>query len=42
MRDDFGVSIGGAILFGSLLFWICVWLPHGILASTPASGAADP
>jgi hypothetical protein len=35
MRDYFGVSLTGAILFSSLLFWICTWLLHGML-SAPA------
>jgi hypothetical protein len=33
MRDYFGVSITGAILFSSVLFWICAWLLHGMLTS---------
>jgi hypothetical protein len=36
MRDYFGVSIGGAILFSSVLFWICAWLLHGMLTPTTA------
>ena len=42
MRDYFGVSIGGAILFSSVLFWICAWLLHGILTPTPADMNSSP
>jgi hypothetical protein len=33
MRDYFGVSLSGAILFSSVLYWICTWLLHGMLKS---------
>jgi hypothetical protein len=33
MRDYFRVSMIGAILFSSVLFWICAWLLHGMLTS---------
>jgi hypothetical protein len=33
MRDYFGVSLTGAILFSSVLFWICAWLLHGMLTT---------
>jgi hypothetical protein len=35
MRDYFRVALGGAILFSSVLFWICSWLLHGMLTSNP-------
>jgi hypothetical protein len=44
MRDYFGVSIGGAILFSTVLFWICAWLLHGMLTPTSsncATGGSD-
>jgi hypothetical protein len=37
MRDYFGVSITGAILFSSVLFWICAWLLHGMLTAPAAA-----
>jgi hypothetical protein len=33
MRDYFRVSMMGAILFSSVLFWICAWLLHGMLTA---------
>lgn len=42
MRDYFGVSIGGAILFSSVLFWICAWLLHGMLTSSVADMSPSP
>ena len=33
-RDYFGVSLGGAVLFSSLLYWVIAWFVTGIL-STP-------
>ncbi|HEY4233297.1 MAG TPA: hypothetical protein VGM76_07710 [Lacipirellulaceae bacterium] len=38
MRDYFRVSLTGAILFSSVLFWICSWLLHGMLTA-PAANA---
>jgi hypothetical protein len=38
MRDYFRVSLTGAVLFSSVLFWICTWLLHGML-SAPAMRA---
>jgi hypothetical protein len=31
MRDYFGTSLVGAIVFSSVLFWVCAWLLHGML-----------
>jgi hypothetical protein len=36
MRDYFGVSLGGAIIFSSLLYWVTAWFIMGILS--PAEG----
>jgi hypothetical protein len=42
MRDYFGVSLCGAILFSSLLYWIIAWLVSGTLARpTPAMSHVD-
>ena len=30
-RDYFGVSLGGAVLFSSLLYWVIAWFVTGIL-----------
>ena len=41
-RDYFGVSLGGAVIFSSLLYWVIAWFVTGILTqSTPASSAPD-
>lgn len=32
MRDYFGISLGGAVLFSSLLYWIIVWFAIGAMA----------
>jgi hypothetical protein len=33
MRDNFGVSLAGAVLFSSLLYWVAAWLVLGALSS---------
>jgi hypothetical protein len=35
MRDYFGVSLTGAILFSSVLYWIMAWFITGALAAPP-------
>jgi len=35
MRDYFGVSLTGAILFSTVLYWIMAWLITGALAAPP-------
>ena len=32
LRDFFGVSLGGAVLFSTVLYWIMAWLVTGALA----------
>jgi hypothetical protein len=32
MRDYFGVSLAGAILFSTVLYWIIAWFVNGIVA----------
>ena len=32
-RDYFAVSLGGAVLFSSLLYWVIAWFVTGILTS---------
>jgi hypothetical protein len=39
MRDYFGVCLSGAILFSTVLFWICAWLLRGML--TPVAAAEN-
>ncbi len=31
MRDHFAVSLGGAVLFGTALYWVIAWFTTGIL-----------
>jgi hypothetical protein len=31
MRDYFGVSLAGAILFATVLYWVIAWFVAGIL-----------
>lgn len=38
MRDYFGVSLAGAVLFGTVLFWVVVWFVTGAVRSTRAGG----
>src|SRR5262245_36654228 len=33
MRDYFGISLAGAVLFSSLLYWIIAWLVTGAFSS---------
>jgi hypothetical protein len=37
MRDHFGVSLGGAILFSSLLYWVMAWFVMGTFSVRQAS-----
>jgi hypothetical protein len=37
MRDHFGVSLGGAILFSSLLYWVMAWFVMGTFSVPQAS-----
>ncbi|HJQ81746.1 MAG TPA: hypothetical protein VJ828_17410 [Lacipirellulaceae bacterium] len=39
MRDYFAVSLVGAVLFMTLLYWVIAWFAYGILHS-PASFAS--
>jgi hypothetical protein len=32
-RDYFGVSLGGAVFFSSLLYWVIAWFVTGILTT---------
>ena len=32
MRDHFGVTLFGAVLFSTALYWVTVWFVNGILA----------
>jgi len=34
MRDYFGVSLVGAVLFTTLLYWLIAWFVRGILSGT--------
>jgi hypothetical protein len=40
MRDYFAVSLVGAVLFMTLLYWVIAWFAYGILHS-PATSATD-
>lgn len=35
MRDYFGVSLTGAVLFSSVLYWIMAWFITGTLGASP-------
>jgi hypothetical protein len=41
MRDYFGVCLGGAIVFSTVLYWVIAWLVTGAVVSAPARGATD-
>ena len=34
MRDYFGVSLAGVVLFSTLLFWVIAWFAAGALSSS--------
>jgi hypothetical protein len=38
MRDYFAVSLAGALLFMTLLYWVIAWFVYGILRSGGQSG----
>lgn len=38
MRDYFGVSLAGAIVFSSLLYWVLAWLVAGTLGGAAEVG----
>jgi hypothetical protein len=38
MRDYFEVSLAGALVFSSILFWVVAWFVTGILSSDRESG----
>ena len=38
MRDYFGVSLTGAVLFSTVLYWIMAWFVTGALAPTSDHG----
>jgi hypothetical protein len=38
MRDYFGVSLAGAVLFSTLLYWVIAWLVTGMLSSSHEFG----
>ena len=37
MRDHFGVTLSGAVLFSTLLYWVIAWFANGILGDGRAS-----
>jgi hypothetical protein len=37
MRDYFGVSMAGAILFSSVLYWVIAWFVSGIVSGNNES-----
>jgi hypothetical protein len=41
MRDYFGTSLVGGIIFSSVLYWICAGLLHGMLTSESDGDALD-
>ena len=41
MRDYFGVSLVGAVLFSSLLYWVIGWFAAGVLESKGSGVAAE-
>jgi hypothetical protein len=42
MRDYFAVSLVGAVLFMTLLYWVIVWFVYGILRSSARSTPDHP
>jgi hypothetical protein len=42
MRDYFAVSLVGALLFMTLLYWLIAWFIYGILRSTRSASVHDP
>jgi hypothetical protein len=42
MRDYFGVSLGGAVVFTSVLYWVIAWLVMGAMATGPVVSSNDP
>lgn len=41
MRDYFAVSLVGAVLFMTLLYWVVAWFVYGILHSSARSASAQ-
>ena len=41
MRDYFAVSLVGAVLFMTLLYWVIAWFAYGILYSSAKSASAQ-
>jgi hypothetical protein len=41
-RDYFGVILGGALFFSTLLFWVIAWFVSGILNVPASSDRAHP
>jgi hypothetical protein len=42
MRDYFGVSLAGAVVFTTLLYWIVVWLVTGAISTAPGLMSNEP
>src|SRR5687767_1371 len=42
MRDYFAVSLIGAIVFSSVLYWVIAWFINGILSGLAASSGRNP
>jgi len=38
-RDYFGVALGGAVVFSSLVYWVIAWFATGILTSRQDAAA---
>lgn len=41
LRDYFGVMLGGAVIFSSLLYWVLAWFVTGIIRSHPPSATEE-
>jgi hypothetical protein len=41
MRDHFGVSLAGAVLFSTMLYWVVAWFVMGVMNSTKSTAAHE-
>lgn len=41
MRDHFVVSLCGAVLFSTLLYWVCAWFVMGMIKSTKSAAIVE-
>jgi hypothetical protein len=42
MRDHFFVSLCGAVLFSTMLYWVCAWFLMGMIKSTKSAATVEP